>query len=220
MFDQLYKSRGVIARHHSGPLLKERLAFLTHLANQGFSPFRLQSKARDLMATARMLRLAGEPRKALTVAEVERGMTKRRRLCRFAVQWLQFMGRLRQRTTPLTPEAEKIKAFADYMEHEVDLSPVTIFHRCWWIRRFFGRLRVRGGSLDKLTPHRIDVASQKMLESDGYSRVTVQCCAGALRAFFRFAEARDGAVKDWLRPYGIHGCFLRHPCHRGRHGTM
>jgi site-specific recombinase XerD len=39
------------------------------------------------------------------------------------------------------------------------------------------------------------MAFQKMLESEGYSRVTVQSCATALRAFFRFAEARGWCRK-------------------------
>ena len=37
MFDQLFKRPVAVARHRTGPLLEERLAFLTHLANQGYS---------------------------------------------------------------------------------------------------------------------------------------------------------------------------------------
>ena len=37
MFDQLYTAPVAIARHHSGPALKERLALLTHLADQGYT---------------------------------------------------------------------------------------------------------------------------------------------------------------------------------------
>ena len=39
------------------------------------------------------------------------------------------------------------------------------------------------------------MAFQKMLEPEGYSRVTIQTCATALRAFFRFAEARGWCRK-------------------------
>ena len=38
MFDQLFTSPVAVARHRTGPLLEERLAFLTHLANQGYCP--------------------------------------------------------------------------------------------------------------------------------------------------------------------------------------
>ena len=77
MFDQLYTAPVAVARHRTGPLLEERLAFLTHLANQGYSRRALQNNARDLLAIAQMLGLAGRPRKALTLAEVKRKMANR-----------------------------------------------------------------------------------------------------------------------------------------------
>jgi site-specific recombinase XerD len=195
MFDQLYTSPVAIARHHSGPLLEERLAFLAHLANQGYSHWGLQRKASHLLAIAQLLGSA--PRKALTPAGVKCKVTDQCRLYGDAVQWLQFMGRLQQRPAPLSPWAKKIEAFAEYMEQERELSPVTIFHRCWWVRRFFGRLRAKGGSLDEITLHRVDRTVQKMLEAGGYTRTTVQSFTGALRAFFRFAEARGWCRKGW-----------------------
>ena len=36
MFEQLYTSAAAVARHRSGPLLKERLAFLEYLRNEGY----------------------------------------------------------------------------------------------------------------------------------------------------------------------------------------
>jgi integrase/recombinase XerD len=91
--------------------------------------------------------------------------------------------------------AKKMKAFADYMEREAELAPVTIYTRCWWVRKFFDRLRVKGGSLREITPERIDRALQKLVEPRGYSRVAIQGCATALRTFFRFAEARGWCRK-------------------------
>ena len=64
------------------------------------------------------------------------------------------------------PFAEKIKAFADYMEQERGLSPVTIRNRCWLIPRFLSRLGTAGGSLREITPNRID----KALQRDGQPR--------------------------------------------------
>jgi site-specific recombinase XerD len=81
------------------------------------------------------------------------------------------------------------------MEHEKELSPVTIFHRCWRVKRLLGRLLVKGGSLHAITPRRIDVAFQKLLEPRRYSRETIRGWADALRAFFRFAEARGWCRK-------------------------
>ena len=45
MFDQLFKRPVAVARHRTGPLLEERLAFLTHLANQGYSRRALRTNA-------------------------------------------------------------------------------------------------------------------------------------------------------------------------------
>jgi site-specific recombinase XerD len=193
MFDQLFKYPGTVARYRKGPMLEDRLTFLTHLANQGYSRNALQKNSRRLLMIAQVFELADRPRKALTVAEVKR-KTANRRLYQLAMRWLRFVGRL-QHPALLTPRPKKIKAFADYMEHEAELSPVTIYHRCWWVKRFFERLRFKGGSLCAITPHRIDSVFQEMLEPGGYSRVTIQGCATALRTFFRFAESRGWCRK-------------------------
>ena len=195
MFDQLYTCRGVIARHCSGPLLIERLAFLAHLRDQGYIPNGLREKARDLLAISRMIGLASRPRKTMTLNEVKRKTANRRCLFPLAVRWLRFMRRLQQRLDPLSPCEKKIKAFADYMKREAELSPVTIYQRCWWTKRFFESLHTRGDSLHKVTPHRIDVAFQKMLKSGSYSRMTIRAFAHSLRAFFRLAEARGWCRK-------------------------
>jgi site-specific recombinase XerD len=194
MFDQLFTSPAAVARHRSGPLLKERVAFLAHLADQGYARNGLRERAQGLLVIAQILGLTSRPRKAVTLNEVRRKTANRRCLYQLAVRWLQFMGRLQQPPAPLAPCAKKIKAFADYMEYEAELSPVTIYHRCGRVRRFFERLRVKGGSLHAITPHRIDTAFQEMLEPGGHSRETIQGCATALRAFFRFAE-----VRGWCR---------------------
>jgi integrase/recombinase XerD len=194
MFDQLYMSSVALARHRSGPLLKERLAFLAHLRDQGYIPNGLREKAQDLLAISLMLGLASRPRKSLTINEVERKTANRRCLFPLAVRWLRFMGRLQQRPDLLSPCEKKIKAFADYMKRE-ELSLVTIYQRCWWTRRFFKSLRISGSSLNEVTPHRIDVAFQNSLEAGTYSRMSIRVCANALRTFFRFAEAQGWCRK-------------------------
>ena len=176
--------------------MEERLAFLTHLRDQGYSPEGLRKKARSLLVIARAIGVASRPRKTLTCAEVKRKMAGHCRFSPLAVRWLQFMGRLQQRSAPpLTPCGKKIKAFADYMRHEAALSPATIYSRCWWVRQFFGLLPIKGDGLHEITPHRIDMTFQKMLEPGGYARTTIQACAYALRAFFRFAEAQGWCPK-------------------------
>jgi site-specific recombinase XerD len=195
MFDQIFERPCILARYRMGPLVDERIAFLTHLVTQNYSRLSLRQNARDLLAIAQVLVPPNRPRKALTIASVKRKMANQPRLYRLAVRWLKFMGRLQERPAPLTLYAKKIKAFADYMEHEAGLSPVTIHGRCWWVSRFFDHLPAKRSSLHAITLHRIDMVFQKMLEPGGYSRRTIQGCASALRAFFRFAEARGWCRK-------------------------
>jgi site-specific recombinase XerD len=195
MFDQLFTSPFALARYRTAPLLEERLAFLRHLANQGYARSTLGKNARRLLVIAQTLGLAHRPRKAMTLVEVKRKIADQGRLYPLAVRWLQFMGRLQQRPAPLTPCAKKIKAFADYMEHEEELRPATIRKRHTLVTRFFNRVDVKSGSLHEITPGRIDMAFQKLLDPGGYSRKTVQTFADALRGFFRFAEARGWCRK-------------------------
>ncbi len=201
MFDQLFKSPIALARHRTGPLLEERLAFLTHLANQGYSRRQLRRNANDLLVIAQLLGPASRARKAMTPDQVKHHTANRRRLYPLATRWLQFMGSLRLPPAPVSPCAKKIKAFAHHMEHEEELSPTTIQTRCWFVTQFFDRLRVKGGSLHEITPHRIDTAFQKLVDPGGYSRNTIQTWVYALRAFFRFAAARG-----WCRK-GLAACI-------------
>ena len=66
MFDKLFKRPIAVVRYRTGPFLEERLAFLAHLANEGYTRKSLQNNARDLLAIAHTLVLAGRRRKALT----------------------------------------------------------------------------------------------------------------------------------------------------------
>jgi len=122
-------------------------------------------------------------------------MADRHRLFPLTRRWLKFMGRLQQEPAPRTPCAKKIKAFANYMKHEAELSPATIHRRCELVGHLFTRLHVKDGSLHKITPRCIDVAFQKVLKTGRYARTTIQGHASALRAFFRFAETRGWCRK-------------------------
>jgi site-specific recombinase XerD len=126
----------------------------------------------------------------MTLDGIKHKMTNQHRLYPLATRWLRFMGRLQQRPAVVTLCAKKIKAFADYMVHEEEMWPATVRSRCWIVKRFLDQLRVKGGSLREITPHRIDTAFQKLLDPGGYSRKTIQTWVCGLRAFFRFAETR------------------------------
>ena len=96
MFDQLFKRPHAVARHRNGPMLEERLAFLTHLAEQGYSRCTLQDSARDLLAIAQMLGVASRRQKIMTLDEIKRKTAGKPCLYPLAIRWLQFVGRLQQ----------------------------------------------------------------------------------------------------------------------------
>jgi len=194
MFDQLFKRPLMLACYRTSPLLKERLAYLRHLANQGYARETLRNTAQDQLVILKLLGFDRRPHKTVTLDEIKR-KTSRRKHYLFAVRWLRFMGRLKKPRVPVTPLAKKIKAFANYMEHEAELSSVTVCGRCWQVKMFFKQLRVQDGSLHAMTPHRIDTAFQKMLASGDYAQRSIRILADSLRAFFRFAETRGWCRK-------------------------
>ena len=125
MFDQLFKCPIAVARYHTRPLLKERLAYLRRVASRGYVRTTLRSTAQHQLAILKLLKFARRPHKTVTLDEIKRKARNRQALYTTAVRWLRFMGRLKKPCV-LTPCAKKIRAFADYMEIDKGLSPVTI----------------------------------------------------------------------------------------------
>ena len=118
------------------------------------------------------------------------------------------MGRLQQRPAPLTPCAKKIKAFADYMEHEAELSPATIYSRCWCVRRFLRSAACQRGfsARDHSSSDRHGVSEDARtgrLFADDDSNLRRPHCG--LSSVLRKHGA--GAVKDWRRPFGAPRVF-------------
>jgi hypothetical protein len=58
MLDKLFRSRAVVQRHLGSPLLQERLEYLQHCANQGYSLTTLRELAADLLLIQNLLGLA------------------------------------------------------------------------------------------------------------------------------------------------------------------
>jgi hypothetical protein len=72
MFEQLFDMPMIRARHRAGPLAKERIRYLEHLANQGVPRVTLRYLCCYLRAGIEYLRLAERPGEAIPYAEVER----------------------------------------------------------------------------------------------------------------------------------------------------
>jgi integrase/recombinase XerD len=200
MFEQLFEKTHALSRHHDGPLVKERLSFLTELADRGVSRNVLRSSAQKLLVFIESFGLATRPHRIVTRDEVRKKIIDRR-VRSLATRWLRFLRRLEERPIQASAYAEKLNAFTDYMDQERGLSPVTIRNRRWLIPRFLNRLGSTGGSLREITPEQIDETLSEMVGHGGYARVTIQTWARELRAFFRYAETRG-----WCRK-GLAACI-------------
>jgi site-specific recombinase XerD len=201
MFERLFTRAPTLARHRAGPLLEERLAFLSYRAERGYSAHTLRCDAARLLVIANSLGLANRPGESFTREEINRKASTRCAFRSLATAWLQFLGRFQQEPATASPFTEKLKAFADFMEHERGLSPATIRGRCWFIPRFLDRLSITGSSFQAITPILLDKALQEMVSQGRYARVTIQVWTSHLRAFFRYAERRG-----WCRK-GLAACI-------------
>ena len=74
------------------------------------------------------------------------------------------------------------------MRQERGLSFRTIESRCWWLGKFLARLGEAGFRLTTVRVVQVDDILIRMIQDDGYKRVTVQGLASVLRVFFRYAE--------------------------------
>ena len=142
MLDKLFRSRAVVQRHLGSPLLQERLEYLQHCANQGYSLTTLRELAADLLLIQNLLGLAMSS-DSLGLAAVQAGVNRwvQRRPRSFnykngrrgrvqvlsrAVRWLRFLGRLRLPGEAPPAYRSLLEPFADYMQVERGLSEETI----------------------------------------------------------------------------------------------
>ena len=72
MFERLFDRPTTVAQQWAGPLLEERLRYLSHLAEQGVARHGLQVRAYYLLMVAQCLRLAERPGELISHDEIER----------------------------------------------------------------------------------------------------------------------------------------------------
>ena len=205
MFDRLFTQAAARARHRAGPLAAERLAFLTHLADQGTSPGSLRSAAGYLLVVTALLHLAERPGEVIRRDEIKRtslrwanrrarkfgwkgGRDATTRFHLYSTRWLRFLGRLEQSSTPPSPHADTLAAFADYMLRERNFSPATVRGRSWFAERFLDHLAARGASLHEVTIVQIDDLFRRLLSRGDLSRAAIGLITEKLLAFLRYAE--------------------------------
>ncbi len=211
MFDRLFTYPHTRARHRAGPLVNERLAYLAHLANAGISHISLRTAADYILLVVDQLGLAHRSGETISREEIQRvatlwadrpagschrkgGLTSGSHFRFHATRWLDFLGRLEQQPRLLSPYAEQIAAFADYLRNERGLSSQTITKVCQFVERFLGHLHTCG-SLCEITLTRIDEILRDMITAGSLARVTILNYVNILRSFFRYTEMRGWCRK-------------------------
>ena len=206
MFDKLFKSRAVVQHHLSSPLLQERLEYLQHCANQGYSLATLRELAADLLLIQKLLDLATSS-DTLGFAAVQAGVNRlihrrpqhfnykngrrgRARILSSAVRWLRFLGRLRFPGGVPPTYRSLLEPFLDYLQVEKGLSDGTIQARHWYIKDFLEGFFRDHNSLTQITITNVDEAIARKGRDNGYARLSVRAYASSVRSFLRYAESR------------------------------
>jgi integrase/recombinase XerD len=206
MFDQLFRRRAAVRRHLNSPLQQERLEYLRHCANQGYTLATLRPLASDLLLIQNLLGLATSS-DSIGLAAVQaavnqwvhrrprhfnhkNGRRGREQLLSRAVRWLRFLGRLQLPSERPPAYRSLTEEFADYMRVQKGLSEETIQTRRWYIEDFLGWFFRDHNSLHDVTITDLDEAIARKGRDDGYSRLSIQVYASGLRTFLRYAESR------------------------------
>ena len=219
-FEQLFKRPDAVQRHLAAPLLRSRLAYLGHRAEQGAKPSTLRGIAAFQVQAIHYLELAEEgqitPSEIATAAErwvtqhpARRGgnaSNARRDFVSRVTGWLSFAGRMqvpsvagRMQVPSVAPppHCPALVQFEDYMRWERGWSEITIRYRLGRAEDLLRRCCRAHRTLADLSLTTIDRALGARNSKDGRPRVraTIRNHADALRAFLRFA-----AVRGWCPP--------------------
>ncbi|MYD92692.1 MAG: tyrosine-type recombinase/integrase [Chloroflexi bacterium] len=211
MWEELFRHPPSIERHRSAALAEERLKYLRHLRDGGFSSSALRKHAADLLRLVGLLDLTG--RRVVSVREVEeaarewsrpgivryhRQACAQVRVCFVAnsVRWLRFLGWLEEREKPPRhSHTAEVAAFAAWARGERGYAEATVESCCEAAEAFFKFLAGIDTPLGSVSIVDVDGAIAAKSARGGLSRRTIDTYARCLKTFFRFAEDRR-----WCRP--------------------
>jgi site-specific recombinase XerD len=209
MFDQLFLHPETRLRHINSPLLKERLEYLQHCADMGYSPSTLRSCATRLLLIQNILAMSDSAHALdpmLVKATIDKWTSREPRyhsyksgrghgnLQQRALHWLSHMHRLQ--IAPVCPNAYDalVADFATDMRLARGLSEATITRMCWQAEDFLKWYFRDHTSLSDITTIDIDDGIARKGRDDGYSRISIKTYASGIRNFLRHAER-----KGWCR---------------------
>lgn len=212
MFEDLFKEPDTIERYRAGPLAKQRLSYLRHLADTGASRRTLQLTAIEQARLVRLLDLTEGD--TVSIAQIEAAVTEWsrpgphrfhptvptsagsvKRVVRGAIRWLRFLGWLQEPPVEQCAYHAQLDDYIAWMRDERGLSEDTIRVSRPVVRGFLDWLVADSLSLYSVDITDIDRAMASKAATRRYSRSTIGHHAECLRAFFRFAE-----YKGWCRP--------------------
>jgi site-specific recombinase XerD len=150
-----------------------------------------------LLRVAETLRLADRPGETISQDEINRKATdKRHKFSSVATRWLRYLGRLKDEPIPVSPYAEQIEAFADYLQHERGLSAGTISNKCMFLRELLDELDAPLDLRHQITLPQIDRAFAAVLSRGSYTSRTIQNLTSHLRIFLRYAGRQGWCRKE------------------------
>ena len=210
MFEKLFSLPRVVERHLAAPLYEDRVRYLHHLQDSGYSRHVLLSVAYDQIGLIRHLDLGDHDR--VTIAQIEAATEEwarpggrrckhpaapetKTRFIRRAVRWLRFVDRLDEPEKARHPHCAQVADYARWMREERGLSETTIEDGCVAADRFFEWLATKDIGLASVKIADIDDAITAKYAEGTWGRRTLHSYALRLRGFFRFAEGRG-----WCRP--------------------
>jgi site-specific recombinase XerD len=209
MFEKLFGNSYITTHHKNAPYTTERQNFLKSFIQEGYSLGTLRRTARELLWLVRHLNIS--PGNKVTFDQIQ-SATKRwaRRQSRCgqtcspkwtrnsfiltAIRWFRHLGRLQDSIPQSLPFNNLIQPFANWMESERGLSPVTIHVRCLYVRQFLQWYEGRGKRFSAIEVKDIDT----YLAANGrkrWNRQSVVNHARALKAFLRYAAEQTWCLK-------------------------
>jgi site-specific recombinase XerD len=203
MFETIFTLRAV-HKQRVAPLLREREEFLAYLQSRGVSRGCLRNYSSRLNQIIRFLKLkrmrSVRPREIVIAARqwanyqgefrhLAAGPSSVPTFVRLAKRWLRFHRKLvlPSRRFVFT---DKLRTYAEFMESERGLSPVTICGRIGQTTRFL-RWCSQHRKLRRLSAISLnDVDKYFSANANRWNLVSVASSANVLRAFFVYAESR------------------------------
>lgn len=205
LITKIFERGGILKRHATAPLLKERLLYLQFWHENGAPIGTLRHIAQYLLRVIEYLNL--ENKKTITIDEIRKAAhawsrdqanhPKRKdtssdfaqmRFLRHATSWLNMLGYLQQPTENPPPFSNKLTSYIEYMRQEQGLSEETINGRHYTVKNFLTLVFSKTRFLEELTIIMIDEIISIKRSLNKYSRRSIQNYVSVIRSFLRYAE--------------------------------